>query len=188
MRLLLCAALSAAVLFVVSGCGSDEPSGSQTVAPAATSTTTATSATTSTSATTTATDPAAARKAYLKKVNPICEDYNSEVKKVQADLQAVGKTGNVDVYAEPLKRATKAAKKASQRFDDVKPPAAEAAQAALIGRALKAQVTGNQLLLQAAEADDPQQFGVATQALQQVTPKLQELMRQYGMTVCGAAG
>lgn len=189
MRLLLCAALSAAVLFVVSGCGSDEPSGSQTVAPAATSTGTTTSASKTTTTTkTTASDPAAARKAYLKKVNPICEDYNSEVRKVQADLQSVGKTGNVDVYAEPLKRATKAARKASERFDAVKPPPAEAAQAALIGRALNAQLTGNQLLLDAAKADDPQQFGVATQALQQVTPKLQELMRQYGMTVCGAAG
>jgi hypothetical protein len=188
MRLLICAALSAAVLFAVSGCGSDEPSGSQTVGPVATATTTKTSATTTSKTTTTAADPADARKAYLKKVNPICEDYNSEVRKVQADLQAVGKTGNVDVYAEPLKRATKAAKKASRRFDDVEPPAAEAAQAALIGRALKAQVTGNQLLLQAAEADDPQQFGVATQALQQVTPKLQAAMREFGMTVCGAAG
>ena len=42
--------------------------------------------------------------------------------------------------------------------------------------------------LHAHQADDPQQFGVASQALQQVTPKLQALMREYGMTVCGAAG
>lgn len=187
MRLFLCAALSAAVLVAASGCGSDDKSttAATTVATTAPSTTTAAPKTTDTTATA---DPAAARTAFLKKVNPICEDYNREVREVQSDLQSVGKTGNVDVYAPPLKRATKAARKASRRYDAVKPPAAEVAQAALIGRALKAQVTGNQLLLQAAEADDPQQFGIATEALQQVTPKLQALMREYGMTVCGAAG
>lgn len=191
MRLFLCAALSAAVLLAASGCGSDDTSTApRTVAPtpSTTTATTGTSTGTTSASSTTAADPAAARKAYLKKINPICEDYNSEVKQVQSDLQAVGKTGNVDVYAAPLRRATRAARKASRRFDAVDPPAADAAQAALIGRALQAQVTGNQLLLQAAEADDPQQFGVATQALQQVTPKLQALMREYGMTVCGAAG
>lgn len=187
MRTLLTVALSAAVLALAAGCGSDDTSTTAaTTAPAAT--TASTPATTTAETTAPKSDSAAQRAAFIKKVNPICEDYNSEVRKVQADLQSVGKTGNVDVYAEPLKRATKAARKASERFDAVKPPPAEAAQAALIGRALNAQLTGNQLLLDAAKADDPQQFGVATQALQQVTPKLQELMRQYGMTVCGAAG
>ena len=185
MRLFLCAALSAAVLIAMSGCGSDEPSPT-------TAATTPASATTVVKTTTTPTKDAVAaqRKAFLKKVDPICEDYNREVRNVQADLQSVGRTGNVDVYAPPLKRATKAANRASKRFSAVTPPedAAEAAAAALIGRALQAQATGNELLLQAAEADDAQQFGVATEALKQVTPKLQGLMRQYGMTVCGAAG
>ncbi len=185
MRLFLCAALSAAVLLAAAGCGSDDPastSATTAVAPGAT-----TAATTTSKTTTTAVDPATARKAFLKKVNPVCEDYNEEVQDVQKDLQSVGKTGNVDVYAPALKRATKAAERASKRFDAVDPPAGDEAQAALIGRALKAQATGNKLLLEAAEADDPQQFGIATEALQQITPKLQELMRQYGMTVCGAA-
>ena len=182
MRTLLTVALSAAVLALAAGCGSDDESGSTPTTAAAPDPTTTASTTVDT------TGVAAQRKAFLKKVNPICEDYNEEVKAVQADLQAVGKTGNVDVYADPLQRATRAARKASRRFDDVKPPAAEEAQAALIGRALKAQLTGNELLLKAAKADDPQEFGVATEALGQVTPKLQALMREYGMTVCGAAG
>lgn len=182
MRLFLCAALSAAVLIAAAGCGSDDSS-----TPAATTAAATGPLPTTTTATTSAADAAAARKAFIKKVNPICEDYNSDVKKVQKQLESVGKTGNVDVYAPALRRATKAAKRASRRYDAIPPPKGEEAQAALIGRALKAQATGNDLLLQAAEADDPQQFGVATQALQQVTPKLQAAMREYGMTVCGAA-
>lgn len=191
MRILLSVALSAAVLALATGCGSDDTS---TTAATTAATTAPATTTESTPATTTAkttapkSDAAAQRAAFIKKVNPICEDYNTEIQDVQRDLQSVGKTGNVDVFAPPLKRATKAANRASRRYDAIKPPRGQEEQAALIGRALKAQATGNQLLLDAAEADDPQQFGVATQALQQVTPKLQALMREYGMTVCGAAG
>ena len=184
MRKLVSAALCAALLVAAGGCGSSNDSSSTTVQPAATNplpTSTAKAAKPAASA-------EATHKAFLKRVNPICADYNREVRTVQADLQAVGKSGNVDVYAPPLKRATAAAKRASKRFSALKAPPAEAAQAALIGRALNAQATGNALLLKAARADDPQAFGVATQALQRVTPQLQSLMRDYGMTVCGAAG
>ena len=187
MRTLLTVALSAAVLALATGCGSDDTSTTASTAVSAT-TTESTPATTTAKTTAPKSDSAAQRAAFIKKVNPICEDYNAEIQDVQRDLQSVGKTGNVDVFAPPLKRATKAANRASRRYDAIKPPRGQEEQAALIGRALKAQATGNQLLLDAAEADDPQQFGVASQALQQVTPKLQALMRQYGMTVCGAAG
>ena len=187
MRTLLTVALSAAVLALAAGCGSDDTSTTAATTVPAT-TTASTPATTTAKTTAPKSDSAAQRAAFIKKVNPICEDYNAEIQDVQRDLQAVGKTGNVDVFAPPLRRATKAANRASRRYDAIKPPSDQVQQAALIGRALKAQATGNQLLLDAAEADDPQQFGVATQALQQVTPKLQALMREYGMTVCGAAG
>ena len=188
MRTFLCAAVTAAVLLVATGCGSDDSSTTSATTPASIpgSTATATGTTTGTKTTTTTINAAAERKAFIKKVNPICEDYNRDIQDVQKQLESVGKTGNVDVYAPALKRATKAAKRASKRYDAVEPPRGQEAEAALIGRALSAQATGNELLLQAAEADDPQQFGVATQALQQVTPKLQAAMRQYGMTVCGA--
>lgn len=184
MRILLSVALSAAVLALATGCGSDDTSTTSSTAVSAPSTPTTTVKTT----TTPKADAAADQKAFIKKVNPICEDYNQEIQAVQQELQSVGKTGNVDVFAPALKRGTKAAKRASARYDAVEPPKSQQAQAALIGRALQAQAKGNQLLLDAAEADDPQQFGIATQALQQVTPKLQALMREYGMTVCGAAG
>ena len=194
MRKLVSAGLCAAMLLAVGGCGSsNDSSGSDT----GTTTAAATSPLpTSTSTTTTKTDAKAllaAHKAFLKKVNPICEDYNRTAQSVQKELQAAEQqagreVGNVDTYAAPLKRATAAAKRASDRFAAQKPPAAEVATAALIGRALKAQAKGNQLLLDAARSDDPQAFGVATQALQQVTPQLQSLMRDYGMTVCGARG
>lgn len=183
MRILLSVALSAAVLALATGCGSDDTS-----TTAATTASAPAPATTVETTTTPKADAAADQKAFIKKVNPICDEYNSEIQDVQNELQSVGKTGNVDVFAPGLKRATKAAKRASTRYDAVEPPKSQQEQAALIGRALQAQAKGNQLLLEAAEADDPQQFGIATQALQQVTPKLQALMRQYGMTVCGAAG
>lgn len=191
MRKLVSAALCAALLAAAGGCGSSNDSSS-------TSTAAATSPLPTSSSTTTATTPSkkqllAAHKAFLKKVDPICEDYNRTAQKVQKELRSAEKqagraVGNVDTYVAPLKRATAAAKLASERFAKEKPPAAEAATAALIGRALQAQAKGNALLLDAARSDDPQAFGVATQALQQVTPQLQSLMRDYGMTVCGAAG
>lgn len=181
MRILLSVALSAAVLALATGCGSDDTSTTPTTVAPIPSTTTAKTSQAKNAA-------AAARKSFIKKVNPICEDYNQEIQAVQKELQSVEKAGNVDVFAPALKRGTKAAKRASARYDAVEPPKSQQAQAALIGRALQAQAKGNQLLLDAAEADDPQQFGIATQALQQVTPKLQALMREYGMTVCGAAG
>lgn len=183
MRLLLCAALSAAMLITAAGCGSDDEPSATTAAQTSGTTTTVRTGTTSTKDA-----AAAARKRFIERVNPICEDYNRTARSVQRQMEAVGRTGNVDVFAPALERATEAAERASKRFDAVEPPAAIAEQAALIGRALKAQVTGNELLLEAAEADDPQQFGVAREALAQVTPRLQELMRSFGMTVCGAAG
>ena len=194
MRKLVSAGLCAAMLVAAAGCGSsNDSSGSST---GATSAGASTPLPTSTSTTTTKPNAKAllaAHKAFLKKVDPICEDYNRTAQSVQRELKAAEKeagraVGNVDTYAAPLKRATKAAQEASDRFAAEKPPAAEAATAALIGRALQAQAKGNKLLLDAARSDDPQAFGVATQALQQVTPQLQALMRDYGMTVCGAKG
>jgi hypothetical protein len=185
MRLFLCAALSAAVLLAAAGCGSDDSPTTSATTPVVPGSTAA--ATTPSKTTTAEVDGDSDREAFIKKVNPVCEDYNKEIQDVQKELQSVGKTGNVDVFAPALKRATKAAERASRRYDAIDPPAGQEAQAELIGRALKAQAKGNQLLLDAAEADDPQQFGVASQALAQVTPKLQALMREYGMTVCGAA-
>jgi len=183
MRLLLCAALSAALLIAAAGCGSDDEPASTTAAQTAGTTTTVRTGTTA------AQDAiAVARKRFIERVNPICEDYNDSVKSVQKQMEAIGRTGNVDVFAPALERATEAAQRASDRFDAVKAPQGIAEQAALIGRALQAQVKGNELLLDAAKADDPQQFGVAREALAQVTPRLQELMRSFGMTVCGAAG
>lgn len=187
MRKLVSAALCAALLAAAGGCGSSNDSGSTSAqTPVATAGTPLPTTTTNSGSNTSA---AAQHKAFLKRVNPICEDYNRSIRRVQKELAAVGKSGNVDVYAPPLKRATAAARRASSRFDALKPPSAETDQAALIGRALKAQTKGNKLLLDAALADDETQFSVANQALQQdVTPKLQALMRSYGMTVCGAAG
>lgn len=182
MRLLLCAALSAAML-IAAGCGSDDEPASTTAAGAAGTTTTVPTGTTSSQQA-----GAAARKRFIERVNPICEDYNTTIRSVQRQMEAVGRTGNVDVYAPALERATKAARRAGERFDAVEPPAEIKQQAALIGRALEAQAKGNQLLLDAAESDDPQQFGIAREALNQVTPRLQELMRSFGMTVCGAEG
>lgn len=183
MRSFLCAALSAAILIAVSGCGSDDEPASTTPAKAPGTTMTVRTGTTASKAAV-----AAARKRFIERVNPICEDYNTTIKSVQKQMEAVGRAGNVDVFAPALERATKAARRASERFDAVEPPAEIREQAALIGRALQAQTKGNELLLEAAEADDPQQFGVAREALNQVTPRLQELMRSFGMTVCGAAG
>jgi hypothetical protein len=182
MRLFLCAALSAATLIAATGCGSDdEPPTTAAQAPG-TTTTVRTGTTPSQEALT------AARKRFIERVNPICDDYNGTIRSVQKQMEAVGRAGNVDVFAPALERATKAAQRASERFDAVAAPAEIKEQAALIGRALQGQVKGNQLLLDAAKSDDPQQFGVAREALNQVTPRLQELMRSFGMTVCGAAG
>jgi hypothetical protein len=191
MRKLVTAGVCAAMLVAAGGCGSSSDSTDTSTAAAGNPLPTSTSKTTTT--TPSAKALLAAHKAFLKKVNPICEDYNRTAKSVQTELRAAEKqagraVGNVDTYSAPLKRATAAAKLASDRFAAEKPPAAEAATAALIGRALQAQAKGNALLLQAARSDDPQAFGVATQALQQVTPQLQSLMRDYGMTICGAAG
>lgn len=180
MRLLLCAALSAAML-TAAGCGSDDEPSPTTAAQSPGTTTVRTGTTPSQDAL------AAARRRFIERVNPICEDYNTTIRSVQKQMEAVGRAGNVDVFAPALERATRAARRASDRFDAVEPPAAIREQAALIGRALQAQTKGNQLLLDAANADDPQQFGVAREALNQVTPRLQELMRSFGMTVCGAA-
>ena len=187
MRKLVSAALCAAILVAAGGCGSSNDSSGTTAAATATGPLPTASTTTATPAV----SAAAAHKAFLKKVNPICEDYNRDAQAIQKQLLAAEKeagraVGNVDTYAAPLKRATASAKRAALRFAKQKPPPAEAAQAALIGRALAAQATGNALLLKAARSDDPQAFAVATQALQQVTPQLQSLMREYGMTVCGA--
>jgi hypothetical protein len=186
MRSLVSAVACAALLLAAGGCGSSNDSDTTAAQ------TTAAATSPLPTATTTPVSAAAAHKAFLKRVNPICEDYNREARAVQKELVTAEKeagraVGNVDTYVAPLKRATAAAQRASDRFSEVKPPAAEAAQAALIGRALKAQATGNDLLLKAARSDDPQAFGVATEALKQVTPQLQSLMRAYGMTVCGAA-
>lgn len=185
MRFLVSAILSAAVLATASGCGSDdEPSTtSPASAPQTTPTTTAT-----TSAKDAASEAEAAHKAFLKKANPICRDYNREVRTVQSDLKALGRSGNVDVYVGPLTKAHAAAQRASERFDALKPPAAEASQATLVGRALQSQATGNAILLQAARDDDSEQFAAASAALAEVAPRNQALMRAYGMTVCGAAG
>ncbi len=198
MRSLVLAAACAALLVFAAGCGSSDDASQTAATPTAQPTTpfpTKTgTATTGTGTTTGAgTTAAAAHTAFLEKVDPICADYNDDVKSVQADLQAQlqaagGKSGNVDIYVGPLKRATAAAQRASDRFAALKPPTAEAQEAELIGRALKAQAKGNDLLLKAARKDDPVEFGVANEALKQVTPKYQELMRSYGMTVCGAAG
>jgi len=192
MRKLVSAGLCAAILVAAGGCGSSNDSSS--ACSTATTAAATTPLPTSTPTTTTAPNTSAliaAHKAFLKRINPICEDYNRTAQSVQKELRAAEKqagraVGNVDTYAAPLKRATAAAQRASDRFAKAKPPADEAQTAALIGRALKAQAKGNALLLQAARADDPQAFGVATQALQQVTPQLQSAMRAYGMTVCGA--
>lgn len=194
MRKLVSAVLCTAILVAAAGCGSSNDSSSST--SAATTAAATTPLPTSTQATAKKPSTAAilaAHKAFLKRVNPICEDYNRTAQQVQKELVAAEKAagravGNVDTYVGPLKKATAAAKRASERFAAQKPPADEVATAGLIGRALQAQAKGNALLLQAARADDPQAFGVATQALKQVTPQLQALMRDYGMTVCGAAG
>jgi len=189
MRKLVSAALCAAILVAAGGCGSSSDSSSTSAQTAPTAANPLPTASTTTA--TTAASAAAAHKAFLKRVNPICADYNHDAKAIQKQLRAAEKeagraVGNVDTYAAPLKRATASAQRASRRFAETKPPASEAAQAALIGRALTALAKGNALLLQAARSDDPQAFAVATQALQQVTPQLQGLMRDYGMTVCGA--
>jgi hypothetical protein len=193
MRKLVSAGLCAAILVAAGGCGSSSDSSSTGSAATTAAATTPLPTSTSSTKTTTPNTGAliAAHKAFLKRINPICEDYNRTAQSVQKELKAAEKqagraVGNVDTYAAPLKRATAAAQRASDRFAKAKPPADEAQTAALIGRALQAQAKGNALLLQAARKDDPQAFGVATQALQQVTPQLQSLMRDYGMTVCGA--
>jgi hypothetical protein len=189
MRKLVSAVLCTAILLAAAGCGSSSDSSSTTAQTAPTAANPLPTSTTTTAKT--ASSAAAAHKAFLKRVNPICADYNRDAKAIQKQLRAAEKAagravGNVDTYSAPLKRATASAQRASKRFAEVKPPASEAAQAALIGRALAALAKGNGLLLDAARSDDPQAFAVATQALQQVTPQLQSLMREYGMTVCGA--
>ena len=189
MRKLVSAVLCTAMLVAAAGCGSSSDSSSTSTPTAPTAANPLPTSTTTTA--TTASSAAAAHKAFLKRVDPICVDYNKDAKAIQKQLRAAEKeagraVGNVDTYAAPLKRATASARRASKRFAAEKPPAAEAAQAALIGRALAALAKGNGLLLEAARSDDPQAFAVATQALQQVTPQLQGLMRDYGMTVCGA--
>ena len=185
MRKLVSAVVCVAMLVAAAGCGSSSDS-SSTSAQA-----TPTAANPLPTSTTTAGSAAAAHKAFLRKVDPICEDYNRDAKAIQKQLLAAEKeagraVGNVDTYEAPLKRATASAQRASKRFADQKPPASDAAQAAVVGRALTALAKGNALLLDAARSDDPQAFAVATQALQQVTPQIQGLMRSFGMTVCGA--
>jgi Flp pilus assembly protein TadD len=192
MRFLVPAAVCAALLLGVAGCGSSSDSSATTAAATTATTAPASPLPTSTTPKTSKTATADAHKAFLKRVNPICADYNRAAKEAQKRLLATEKQikgeGNVDPYAGPLKLAAAAAHRASDRFAAVKPPPTEVQEAALISRALQAQAKGNDLLLEAARADDPVQFGVANQALQQVVPNLQSLMRSYGMTVCGARG
>ncbi len=105
MRLFLCAALSAAVLIAAAGCGSDDSPSAPATAPAAVTATPTTSGTTTTAKAPSAAQVKAEHKAFLKKVNPICRDYNQDVRTVQSDIAAIGESGNVDVYVPPLKRA-----------------------------------------------------------------------------------
>ena len=189
MRKLVSAVVCVAMLVAAAGCGSSSDSSSTSAQATPTAANPLPTSTTTTK--TTAASAEAAHKAFIKRVNPICADYNHDAKAIQAQLRAAEKeagraVGNVDAYTGPLKRATASAERAAKRFAEEKPPASEAQQAALIGRALSALAKGNALLLDAARSDDPQAFAVATQALQQVTPQLQSLMREYGMTVCGA--
>lgn len=189
MRTFAAALLCAALLIVVTGCGSsDNASTSATTAtPTAAATTTSPGSTTTTSAATSAKAAKAAHTRFVAKANAVCDDFNRELARAQAQIKAVGKSGNVDVYAPAVRRAKRAAEKASRRYNALRPPAADTAQAAVIGRGIRAQVTGNDLLLKAAVADDPQQFGVAQQALAQVMPQIQAVMRGFGMKPCGVA-
>lgn len=185
MRTFAAALLCAALLIVVAGCGSSDDA--STSATTATPTTAARSTTTTASAATSAKAGKAAHARFVAKANAVCADFNRELARAQAQIKAVGKSGNVDVYAPAVRRAKRAAERASRRYNALKPPAAETAQAAVIGRGIQAQVTGNDLLLKAALADDPQQFGVAQQALAQVMPQIQAVMRGFGMKACGVA-
>ena len=77
---------------------------------------------------------------------------------------------------------------ASDQFDALTPPAAEQAQAAVVGKSLKALAKLNGLLLKAARTNDTQQFQAVTAAEQQISTQVQGVMRAYGMTsVCGAS-
>lgn len=185
MRTFLPAVLAASLLAAMPGCGSDDGTPTTASAPSVAPAKTAASA----PATTAATEKKnqAAHRRFIAKANPICRAFNAELRAAQRDLDKIGQVGNVDVYAPGVRRAKSAAQRASRRFDAVKPPAFEREQAAVIGRALKAQVKANDFMLQAALADDPQQFAIAQQALAQIQPQLQALVRGFGMQACGVA-
>ncbi len=141
MRFLVPAAICAALLLVAGGCGSSSDSGTTA---AATTTTAATTPlpTGTTTAKTSTTAILAAHKKFLKRVNPICEDYNRDAQEAQKRLLATEKQikgeGNVDAYVGPLKFAAAAAHRASDRFAAQKAPAAEAAA----GRADRSRAQG----------------------------------------------
>ncbi len=124
-------------------------------------------------------------------MNPICERYNHTIQGLQADLQRQSvraqKAGTLGPYVAPLTQARRAAQRASDDFDALQPPLAEQQQATLVARALRAQAKVNTLLLTAAKKNDTQNFVATTEAIKQLSPQVQAVMRAYGMTVCGAA-
>jgi len=177
MRIPLLAAICVALVIALAGCGSSGGS----------------SSTAATAAATTAPANAAlvAHTAFLAKINPICATYNRRIQTIQADLQTQGAraqaTGKLAPYVRPLTHAQETAALASSQFSALTPPAAEQAQAAVVGKSLKALAKLNGMLLKAAKTNDSQQFTAVSTAEQQISSQVQSVMRAYGMTsICGA--
>jgi hypothetical protein len=190
MRRFLTPALCVLALTAVAGCGGDDESTSEPATTAA-----ATTATTATDATTTGKDDTTSTKAanaqFLDAANQICREYNQDAKKLQTRLvkasEKAASSKSFTAYVPVMRDAVEASQEAAQRFIALQLPESEKAKALAVAKVLGAQTNVNSLLLQSAQKDDGQQFSAATQALQEITPKLAAVQRGLGMKeICGA--
>ena len=191
MRIPLLAAISVALVIAFAGCGGS--GGSSTTSEATAAATTAASTQAQTTATAPNTAPPAVHVAFVRRIDPVCAEYNQAIKAIQPELQKQGAkaqaSGKLGPYIAPLTKARAAAVAASSRYNAIHPPAAERPHAALVGRVLSGQAKLDALLLAAAKSNSASKFSAVEGAITQYAQQAQTLMRAYGMTqICGAAG
>jgi hypothetical protein len=192
MRRLLTPLLCVLALTAVAGCGGDDDEGGATSAAATTTTSAATSpATTATTGKDDTTTPSASKASFLDAANQICREYNRDVRKLQRRLATAGEkaaeTKSFKAYEPVLRDAVEASQETAQRFVALQLPASEKAKALAVAKVMGAQTNVNNLLYQSAVKDDGQQFTAASQALQEINPKLAAVQRGLGMKeICGS--
>jgi hypothetical protein len=191
MRIPSLAAASVALIIALASCGG---SGKTTSSSTAAATTPASTPATTQPQTATApnTAPPAVHVAFVRRIDPICAEYNRTIQAIQPELQKQGalaqSSGRLGPYVAPLSRALAAATAASRHYDAVHAPAAERPHAALIGRVLRGQARLDALLLAAARKNSPSEFSAVEGAIAKYSQEAQLYMRAYGMTqICGAA-